>query len=119
MRTRGDIEGTSKNSDGGYKRQLIFYHLLAELDKSFDYRIVQTELDFIEPKNGEFKKERFNITPEEVTDLKQVILDSMAQIRAQDFSRTTDLSHCVRCDFKTHCWPEGLPMTMDTESEEE
>ena len=114
IRTRGEIEGTTKNSDGGYKRQLIFYHLLAELDKSFDYQIVQTELDFIEPKGGEFKKERFNITPEEVTGLKQVIRDSMAQIRALDFSRTTDLTSCVRCDFKNHCWPTGLPVTVET-----
>jgi len=88
--------------------------LLAELDKSFDYQIVQTELDFIEPKGGEFKKERFNITPEEVTGLKQVIRDSMAQIRALDFSRTTDLTSCVRCDFKNHCWPTGLPVTVET-----
>jgi len=114
IRTRGEIEGTTKNSDGGYKRQLIFYHLLAELDKSFDYQIVQTELDFIEPKGGEFKKERFNIAPEEVTGLKQVIRDSMAQIRALDFSRTTDLTSCVRCDFKNHCWPTGLPVTVET-----
>ena len=118
VRTRGEIEGTTKSSDGGYKRQLVFYHLLAELDKSFDYKIVQTELDFIEPKNGEFKKERFNITEEEVTDLKKVIRDSMAQIRALDFSRTTDLTPCGHCDFRTHCWPEGLPVEVaDTEEE--
>ena len=119
VRTRGEIEGTTKNSDGGYKRQLIFYHLLAELDKSFDYQIVQTELDFVEPKNGEFKRERFNITPEEVMDLKQVIRDSMAQIRAMDFSRTTDLTPCGRCDFWTHCWPEGLPAGVEASTKED
>lgn len=119
VRTRGEIEGTTKNSDGGYKRQLVFYHLLAELDKSFDYKIVQTELDFIEPKNGDFKKERFNITPEEVTDLKKTIRESMVQIRALDFSRTTDLTSCVRCDFRTHCWPNGLPETVEITEEEE
>ena len=108
VRTRGEIEGTTQNSDGDYKRQLIFYHLLSELDQSFKYRVVQTELDFIEPKNGEFKKERFNIQKEEVEELKGVIRDSMKEIRTLNLDRTKDTTPCQRCDFRTHCWPDGL-----------
>ena len=108
VRTRGEIEGTTQNSDGDYKRQLIFYHLLSELDQSFKYQVVQTELDFIEPKNGEFKKERFNIQKEEVGELKGVIKDSMKEIRSLNLDRTKDTTPCQRCDFRTHCWPEGL-----------
>ncbi len=109
VRTRGEIEGTTQNSDGDYKRQLIFYHLLAQLDQSFKYQVVQTELDFIEPKNGEFKKERFNIQKEEVEELKGVIRKSMKEIRSLNLDRTKDTTPCQRCDFRTHCWPDGIP----------
>jgi len=117
VRTRGEIEGTTQNSDGDYKRQLTFYHLLAELDKSFHYKIAETELDFIEPKDGVFKKERFNIQKEEVDNLKEVIRTSMKEIRALHLDRTKDTTPCDRCDFKFHCWPEGIASTKVSDQE--
>ncbi len=118
VRSRNEIEGLTKNSDGGYKRQLTFYHLLADLDRSFDYQVTQTELDFIEPdKTGNFHQERFNITPTEVDDLKKVIRETMASIRNLDFDRTTNYDHCLRCDFKNHCWPNGVPVKQGVTNE--
>ena len=109
-KSRNEIEGNTKNSDGDYKRQLVFYTLLADLDKSFPYKVVQTVIDFIEPeKSGAFKREHFNITEEEVKDLKEVIITSMADIRDLKFDRTTDYTTCATCDFKNHCWPNGVP----------
>jgi DNA helicase-2/ATP-dependent DNA helicase PcrA len=117
-RTRNDIEGKTQSSDGGYKRQLVFYRLLADLDRSFGYKVKETELDFIEAdKTGKFHKEKFIITPEEVNELKKVIKSSVASIRSLDFSRTEDYTHCVRCDFRKHCWPTGLPATQSEEEE--
>jgi len=115
-KSRNEIEGNTKNSDGDYKRQLVFYTLLADLDKSFPYKVVQTVIDFIEPeKSGAFRREHFNITEEEVETLKEVIKTSMADIRDLKFDRTTDYTTCDTCDFKNHCWPEGLPVTVDSE----
>lgn len=106
VRTRGEIEGTTKNSNGDYIRQLTFYHLLADLDKSFPYKVVQTELDFIEPDaKGDFHRERFNITDEDVDKLKELIKDSMKEIRSLNFDRTEDTTKCDRCPFNSHCWP--------------
>ncbi len=103
-KTRGEIEGATKNSDGDYKRQLTFYHLLADLDKSFQYKVLETELDFIEPDaKGDFHRERFMITPDEVNILKGVIKESMQKIRALDFTRTDDLNKCSTCPFRSHC----------------
>lgn len=108
-KTRGVLDKVTLSSEGNYKRQLIFYHLLADLDKSFKYRITETELDFIEPdKSGNFHRERFNITKDEIDLLKQTIKDSVTQIRALDFEKTEDTSLCARCDFKSHCWPNGI-----------
>jgi len=109
-RSRNDIEGNTKTSEGEYKRQLVFYKLLADLDRSFKYKVEETQLEFIEQdKSGNFHKEGFKITPEEITGLKKLIREIMASIRSLDFARTTNYDHCVRCDFRTHCWPAGLP----------
>ena len=106
-KSRNEIEGNTQNSNGDYKRQLVFYRLLAELDKSFPYTVEQTEIDFVEPnEKGEFKKEKFSITSEEVENLKTLIKESVASIRSLDFSRTTDMNTCSSCPFYSHCWPE-------------
>ncbi len=106
-KSRNEIEGNTQNSNGDYKRQLIFYRLLAELDKTFPYKVEQTEIDFVEPnEKGEFKKEKFSITTEEVENLKTLIKESVASIRTLDFSRTTDTNTCSTCPFFSHCWPE-------------
>ena len=106
-KSRNEIEGLTQNSNGDYKRQLVFYRLLAELDKSFPYTVEQTEIDFVEPnEKGEFKKEKFSITTEEVENLKALIKTSVSSIRAFDFARTTDMKICDTCPFLSHCWPE-------------
>lgn len=106
-KTRNEIEGLTQNSNGDYKRQLVFYRLLAELDHSFPYKVTETEIDFVEPnEKGEFKKEKFSISEEEVENLKSLIKESVKSIRSLDFSRTTDLKTCDNCPFYSHCWPD-------------
>lgn len=103
-KTRNEIEGNTKNSDGDYKRQLTFYQLLAKLDKSFQYEVKETQIDFIEPDaQNNFHRENFIISPEDVTELKKVIKDSVSQIRNLDFARTEDLTKCTTCPFRSHC----------------
>jgi len=115
-RSRNEIEGKTKNADGSYKRQLVFYQLLSELDKRFPYKVVETELDFVEPKdNGQFKKERFVITKSEVEDLKLVIRRGMKKIRRLEFDKTSKVGICQKCEFKFHCWPDGLPIARTNE----
>ncbi len=109
-KTRGMLEKEGDGLDGNYKRQLVFYHLLADLDKPFGYKVGETVLDFVEPdKSGNFHREHFTITPAEVGQLKKTIKDSIKEIRSMNFSRTKAASICVRCDFKSHCWPNGVP----------
>ncbi len=103
-KTRNEIEGNTKNSDGDYKRQLTFYQLLSELDKSFQYEVKETQIDFIEPDaQNNFHRENFIISTEDVSNLKKEIKDSVAQIRNLDFTRTEDLTKCATCPFKSHC----------------
>lgn len=103
-KTRNEIEGNTKNSTGDYKRQLVFYQLLTQLDKSFPYAVTETELHFVEPDaKGDFHAERFRITPDDISNLKKEIKSSVSEIRALHFPRTEDLNTCVTCPFKSHC----------------
>ena len=103
-KTRNEIEGNTKTSDGDYKRQLVFYKLLSELDKSFPYKVQETQIEFVEPDaKGDFHKENFLIADDDVADLKKVIKDSITKIRNLDFARTDDLAKCATCPFKSHC----------------
>ena len=70
-KTRGQIEGKTKDSNGEYKRQLIFYQLLCE--KSGFGKVKQGLVDFIEPnEKDEFKQENFDLSQE---DSKNLILE--------------------------------------------
>jgi DNA helicase-2/ATP-dependent DNA helicase PcrA len=98
--------------EGDYKRQLVFYQLLSDLDQNFRFTVAETELDFVEAdKNtGKLKKERFAITKDEVEDLKKIIFKVWNDILALKFPRTTEVQkHCPRCQWLLHCWPDGLP----------
>lgn len=116
-KTRNQILGKTKEANLDYFRQLVFYKLLASLDKSFPLTVKETMLDFVEPnkKTGKFKQEKFLITDGEVDVLKQTIRDVMKEIRSLNFSRTTDYRKCVDCEYLHHCWPEGLPKTKQLE----
>jgi len=109
-KSSNEIEGKTKNSDGDYKRQLIFYKLLCDLDKSLSFVVKEAEIDFVESASlGKPKKVSFEITKEHVEDLKVTIKKVMKDILDLKFGRTTDTSICKTCEFIDHCWPEGLP----------
>ncbi len=73
-KSRGDIAGTTKNSEGNYKRQLVFYALLLELSGQERLQCSTGTISFVQPNtHGEVKEETFVITNEEITELRQQI----------------------------------------------
>ncbi len=100
-KTRGVIEGTTKSSDGDYKRQLIFYGLLLSLHDNGKNRIRQGEIDFVEPdSNGEFRKEIFTVTKEEIVELTETITRVSNEIATLAFLNVTcDPLKCNYCDL--------------------
>ncbi len=81
-KTRNEVEGKTKSSNGDYKRQLVFYKLLLDnyhspsqgygVAKKYD---MQTGvIDFIEPDDkGRYKREVFEITDSDVKALREQI----------------------------------------------
>lgn len=102
-KTRNVIEGKTQSSDGGYKRQLIFYALLLSLYDDDRYETRDTMLSFVEPDSkGVIHEEVFSITEDEIAELKVMIIDAAHAILAGTwFSETiedgsTDYAHLAR-----------------------
>lgn len=78
---------------GRYQRQLVFYKLLAELDKTFPYNVTQAEFDFIEP-GGAHQDQHivrsFTISDQAVEDLKNLIKEVMKEIRSLAFLKAPE-----------------------------
>ncbi len=72
---------------GPYKRQLLFYKLLADLDTTFKPVITEGEFDFIEPdkQSGKLIKRVITLEKSELEDLKTLIKQVMQEIRNLEF----------------------------------
>jgi hypothetical protein len=100
-KTKGFIEGRTKSANlsereqslpdsikGPYKRQLLFYKLLADLDRTFQPTVVEGVFDFVEPydkHSGRLKPRKFKLLDEDVEDLKDLIRQVMSEIRNLQF----------------------------------
>ncbi|MFA6006330.1 MAG: ATP-dependent DNA helicase [Candidatus Paceibacterota bacterium] len=82
IKSRNEILGKTKNSEGDYHRQLVFYKLLLDRYEEEKYNMQTGMIDFIIPdlprrqagKNiGKYKKEVFTITKEEVSKLEEEV----------------------------------------------
>ena len=75
----------SENKEN-YLRQLTFYKLLLELDEKKKYAMKSGELDFIEPDDkGKYKKDRFDISDDDVENLKKLLEEKALEIYNFDF----------------------------------
>ncbi len=101
-KTRNEIEGKTKNSKGGYKRQLVFYNLLLNNYQNNKFKMISGEIDFIEPDTkGNYKKEKFEIKKEEVNELEEQINKVAKEIINLDFwDRLCDDAKCEYCNMR-------------------
>ena len=93
-KTRNDIEGKTQNSHGDYKRQLVFYALLLSLYDDAKYACKVGALSFLEhDAKGSVHEEVFEITDEELNELKKEIIRVTEEIISGAFLQT-------QCDNK-------------------
>ncbi len=87
VKSRNEIEGKTAQGDEDYKRQLVFYAVLAESDPFFPYTVGEAQIAFIDDQK-KFVAETFVITPEEKQDLKNLIKYIYSEITALHFDHT-------------------------------
>jgi DNA helicase II / ATP-dependent DNA helicase PcrA len=90
-KSRNQIEGKTKDSDGAYKRQMVFYKLLLDLDRT--YTLEDCTINFVEAnERGIHKQESFTITDDEVATLTKEIYTMVDDLTAGGFITKTSLS---------------------------
>ena len=99
-KTRNDIEGNTKSSDGNYKRQLVFYKLL--LDKEGKRNMTVGVIQFVEPDDrGKSHREEFEIQPGEVKVLEKQIEQVASEIRDLAFwNKGCNEPDCKYCELR-------------------
>ena len=99
-KSRNNILGETKNSDGNYYRQLVFYNLL--LDLGGKYKMKSGTIDFIETnERGVYKREVFDISRAEVEDLKNKIIKVSKEILDLSFwNKKCDDPNCQYCKLR-------------------
>ncbi len=100
-KTRGVIEGKTKDSDGRYKRQLVFYALLLSMQEDSLLHTKNARLSFVEPDSkGVIHEEDFTVSKEEVEDLrKQIIEATKAVVTGTCLETPCDSKVCEHCDL--------------------
>ena len=95
-KTRNEVEGNTKTSDGNYKRQLTFYKLLLEKEGKHDMK--EGVIQFIEPdERGKFHRESFDISLGETKVLEAQIGDVAKEIK--DLVFWNNIPHEKDCDY--------------------
>ncbi len=70
VKSRNVIEGKTANSDGNYKRQLVFYNILLNRYRNGFFKMNSGIIEFVEPnESGVYKREIFEISPQESEEL--------------------------------------------------
>ncbi len=99
-KSRNEIEGNTKTSDGNYKRQLTFYKLL--LAKEGNYDMAEGVIQFVEPdERGKPHREAFAVTAGEVAVLEKLVIDVAGEIRELAFwNKGCHQSDCEYCRLR-------------------
>ncbi len=100
-KSRNEIIGETKDSEGNIKRQLDFYKLLLDQYEKGKYTMVSGEIDFVEPGSaGKYKRERFEVTSADVQSVRSEVLRVGQQIYSFDFwNKTCDDKKCSFCEL--------------------
>lgn len=98
-KSRNEILGETKTSEGNMIRQLLFYKLLLSLYDQGTYNAVSGEINFVEPtENGNYKHESFDLDQKEVAILAKEISRVANEIRTLAFwDKFCDDKDCEYC----------------------
>jgi len=102
-RTRNDILGQTKNSNGDIKRQLDFYRLLLELHDGGKYEMVSAGIDFVEPdaKGKIYPIEKFTMSHDDALSVREEVVRVAGEIVAFSFwDATCDEDDCQWCGLR-------------------
>ena len=100
-KTENQIRGLTEDATSDNYRQLVFYKLLAELDRWFKWKVVSCELDFVGEPNRKFQT---SIMQADIDGLKQEIKTAYQAMQDLKFDKIVKGKICSKCEFYNVCW---------------
>lgn len=103
-KSRNELLGTTKNATGDYFRQLVFYRLLLAGYENGNYNLKHAMIDFIEPDDkGNYHREQFEITDENLEELKSLMQKTAQEIYNFDFwQKKCNEKDCHFCTLRSY-----------------
>jgi CRISPR/Cas system-associated exonuclease Cas4 (RecB family) len=100
QKSRNEIEGKTKNSNGDMKRQLEFYALLLKLHD--DMKMEKGIIEFLEPnESGKYTRQEFEISNEEISALTETIKRAVKEITTLAFwNKKCSDKKCEYCKLR-------------------
>lgn len=86
-RSRRSILGQTKDNDGNYFRQLVFYKLLGDKDARFPYQIIEGSIAFVD-RTSRFPIHTFPLTIKQTSQLEVIIQQAYVRMLKLDFGHT-------------------------------
>lgn len=90
-----------KPEGGDYWRQIVFYKILLDSDRKYNWNMITGIMDFVEPdkKTGEFTQKSYAVSPAHVKKVGEQITQTWADIKAHKFDKGCGEDDCQWCNF--------------------
>ncbi len=97
---RLDPPNENTPNGGDYWRQVVFYKILVDNYENKQWKVVSSEIDFIEPdKKGVYRKFKLVVRPEDVATVKHQVTTTWQKIQDHDFYAGCGKESCHWCNF--------------------
>ena len=116
---RDKLKRPDQDQQGGdYWRQIVFYKILIDNDKSIGWNMESGTVDFIEPdKTMAFKQQRYIVSDPEVEYVEKQIGDTWEKIQNHEFDVLCEDELCSWCNFVRNDYVFGSELVLDAEDE--
>ncbi|MBX9850334.1 MAG: ATP-dependent helicase [Cytophagaceae bacterium] len=85
---------------GDYWRQIVFYKILLDCDRTKNHEMISGEIDFVQKNNKkEFSKHKIFVTPEDVKLVREQIKSTYKNIMNFEFQQGCGEEDCQWCNF--------------------
>jgi DNA helicase-2/ATP-dependent DNA helicase PcrA len=103
---------------GEYWRQIVFYKILLDSDRTRSYEMISGEIDFIQKDSKKnFSRQKIYIKPEEVNIVKLQIKDTYKKIMQHEFNPGCGKEDCQWCTFVKNNYKGEKPELVESEEE--
>lgn len=101
--TRPKLSAPSdKKPEGGdYWRQIVFYKILLDSDRRYNWNMATGIMDFVEPdkKTEQFTQKKYTVSPEQIRIVGDQIKSTWKNIQEHKFDKGCNEDDCQWCDF--------------------